>query len=97
MAVVFHDMAETTPPGSLAGAMDGLGDKVETYRQHYLGFPEERRYLHNHKGHLMVVRPEEQQLISADLIEAMTFTGEKAALRERLKALERQRKQSKQK
>ena len=88
VAVVFHDMAETTPPGSLAGALDGLGDKVEAYRQHYLSYPEGSRYLHNHRGHLMVLRPEERQLISADLIQTMTFTGEKAALRERLRTLE---------
>jgi len=31
------------------------------------------RYLANHRGHLMFLRPEEQEVCTADLIRALTF------------------------
>ena len=65
-----------------------VSDLIEQYRAIYQGYPERRRHLLNHKGHLMFLKPEERGLITGDLIKAMTFTGEKAELRERLRLLE---------
>ena len=50
---------------------------------------EEVRYLSNHRGHLMFLRPEEQAICTAELIRATTFTGPKAELREQLRELAR--------
>lgn len=89
VAVFLHDMAETSEPGSLEPVMGkAVSDVVEAYREIYLGYPVGQRHLLNHRGHLMFLKPEEQELITAELIQAITFTGERAALRERLDAFE---------
>ena len=89
VAVFFHDMAETTEPGSMERAMGKeVSDLIEQYREIYLGYPEQQRHLLNHKGHLMFLKPEERHLITGDLIKAMTFTADAAELRDRLKRLE---------
>jgi 5,10-methylenetetrahydromethanopterin reductase len=88
VAVFFHDMAETTEPGSMEAAMGKeVSDLIEQYRQVYLRYPEQRRHLLNHKGHLMFLKPEERHLVTADLIRTMTFTGARDELRERLRNL----------
>jgi 5,10-methylenetetrahydromethanopterin reductase len=51
--------------------------------------PEDARYLSNHRGHLMFLRPEEQAICTAELIRATTFTAGKSELRERIRELER--------
>ena len=48
-----------------------------------------RALLQNHRGHLMFLRPEEQEVCTADLIRATTFTASKAELQERLRELAR--------
>jgi len=61
---------------------------LERYRALYLSYqPPDARYLTNHRGHLMFLKPEEEHLCTAELIQATTFTGTKAALREQLGAL----------
>jgi len=88
VAVFLHDMAETSEPGAMEAVMGKrVSDLIEAYREIYLGYPEHRRHLLNHKGHLMFLKPEEQHLIVPELIESMTFTGEKEALQERVRAL----------
>jgi 5,10-methylenetetrahydromethanopterin reductase len=88
-AVFFHNLVETTARGDMKGRLPGpLYDALESYRDVYLCYaPEDARYLSVHRGHLMFVRPEEQAFLSAELINAMTFTGPAAQLRERLRAL----------
>jgi 5,10-methylenetetrahydromethanopterin reductase len=61
---------------------------VERYREIYLGYePADARYLTNHRGHLMYLRPEEQELCTAELIRATTWTAPKTELQERLREL----------
>jgi 5,10-methylenetetrahydromethanopterin reductase len=60
----------------------------ERYREIYRSYePADARYLTNHRGHLMFLRPEEQAICTAELIRATTFTATKPELRERLRAL----------
>ncbi|HEX7038082.1 MAG TPA: LLM class flavin-dependent oxidoreductase [Pseudomonadales bacterium] len=88
VSVFFHNLVETTEPGSMEPIIGAeLSRKLEHYREVYLSYPRRERHLHNHRGHLMVVRPEERPLISADLIEAMTFTGDPETLRARVARL----------
>lgn len=76
ITVFFHNLVETTEPGSMETIIGKpLSDLLEEYRKVYLGYPAKRRHLHNHRGHLMFIRPEERFLVTADLIETMTFTG----------------------
>lgn len=88
-AMVFHDMVEADAYGGLGIRMpDHLKPTYEKYRELYLSYgPENERYLDLHRGHLMFLRPEEDKLITGDLIKATTFTGSKRELQERVGAL----------
>jgi len=67
-----------------------LAPLIEQYRRIYQEYePADARYLSNHRGHLMFLRPEEQAICTAELIRATTFTGPKAELREQLRELAR--------
>ena len=61
---------------------------LERYREIYQKYePADAKYLSNHRGHLMFLRPEEQEVCTADLIRTMTFTGTRPELRERIREL----------
>ena len=88
VAVFFHNLVETTEPGSMEPLIGkALSDRLEQYREIYLSYPYRARHLHNHRGHLMFVRPEERFLITPDLIEVMTFTGDVETLMGRVDRL----------
>jgi 5,10-methylenetetrahydromethanopterin reductase len=88
VTVFFHNLVETTEPGSMEDIIGKpLNDLLETYRQVYLTYPARRRHLYNHRGHLMFVRPDERFLVTPELIEAMTFTGDVDSLRARVDRL----------
>src|SRR5579862_4653005 len=88
--VVLHSGAERedfgdTHRGRLPAELQTLADR---YRQHYLQFqPPDARYLTNHRGHLMYLRPDEHEFCTADLIRMTTWTATKAELRERVREL----------
>lgn len=87
VAVFFHNLVETTEPGAMESVIGKeLSDSLEAYREVYLGYPERRRHLRNHRGHLMFLREDEQFLVTEQLIRQLTFTAEKAELQDRLKA-----------
>jgi 5,10-methylenetetrahydromethanopterin reductase len=61
---------------------------VERYREIYQRYePADARYLSNHRGHLMFLRPEEEALCTPQLIAATTLTATKPELQDRLRAL----------
>jgi 5,10-methylenetetrahydromethanopterin reductase len=76
----FGNMGRSVPPS--------LAPLLERYRQIYDTYePADARYLSNHRGHLMFLRPEEQEVCTADLIRTMTFTGTRPELPERIREL----------
>ena len=84
-AVMLHAMIEQRLSGGLGAEIDSL---LARYRRVYEGYePADARYLTLHRGHLLFLRPEEEQLITADLIRDFTFTGTREALIDRLRAL----------
>lgn len=87
--VALHNMIEADQFGNFGRGLPAhLAPLLEQYRKIYLQYqPAEARYLSNHRGHLMFLRPEEQTLCTPDLIRATTFTGTKAELRDRIRAL----------
>ena len=88
--VALHNMVESTEPGAMKGLLPPVvEDALERYREIYRTYePEDARYLTNHRGHLMFLRPEERALMSAELIEALVdFVGTPDTLRSRLRAL----------
>jgi 5,10-methylenetetrahydromethanopterin reductase len=85
----FHNLTEAAERGfrrrPLAPQFQPL---LERYREIYLSYePADARYLSNHRGHLMFLRPEEQALCTAELIRATTFTAQKSELKEKMRAL----------
>jgi len=64
-----------------ASVQDAVRGYVELAR-HFQ--PEDARYLVNHRGHLLFVRPEERPFVTADLIRTATFTATQRELIERI-------------
>ncbi len=88
-AMILHDMVEAEFFGTLGFKIpDALRPILDAYKALYKGYqPEDARYLSVHRGHLMILRPEEEHLIGGDLIKALSFTATASELRERIRAL----------
>lgn len=80
--MVFHDLAEEEELGTLGFRLPPQFKPLfDKYREIYRGYtPEDARYLSNHRGHLMFLRPEEHAIITPELIRTFTFTGTEAEL-----------------
>ena len=89
--IALHSLVERDQFGDLGRPLPPhLAPLLDRYRQIYLGYePSDARYLQNHRGHLMVLRPEEHEICTADLIRTLTFTATMPELRERLRELRR--------
>lgn len=89
-AIVFHNLVETKDFGSIFPMGDAqfpFAAELEAYRKVYETYqPADARYMPNHRGHLMFVRPEEKH-INANVIGAFTLTGPKSACIERLQGI----------
>ena len=90
-AVVLHNLVEAEAFGSIGREPPpALKPLVDQYRDIYRSYaPQDARYLSVHRGHLLFLRPEEEPLITGELIKATTITGTKAELRESIRELER--------
>ena len=49
--------------------------------------PPDARYLTNHRGHFLFVKPEERKFVTAELIRRTTFTASEQELKQRVEAL----------
>lgn len=87
--IMMHSLAEREAFGDLGRPIaPPLVPIIEHYRKVYETYtPADARYLSNHRGHLMYLRPEEEPVCSAELIGMMTFTAGKTELRDRVRAL----------
>jgi 5,10-methylenetetrahydromethanopterin reductase len=86
--MIFHDYAEHDELGSLGfKPIPKFKAQYDAYLEIYKKYePADARYLSNHRGHLMFLRPEEHQLITPDLIRTVTLTGTEAELVDAVKA-----------
>jgi 5,10-methylenetetrahydromethanopterin reductase len=89
-AVMLHRAADE----ALSGLAPGLSmpatkrAELEGYVAVARGFePADARYLQNHRGHLMFLKPEEKPFVTADLIRATTFTATEPEITRRIDAL----------
>ncbi len=88
-AIAFHNLVEEDQFGSIfpIGPYFPFKEKLEEYRKVYMSYkPDDARYLSNHRGHLMYLRPEEKH-ITADVIGKLSLTGTQAQLVERLQGI----------
>lgn len=86
-AVVLHRAADEAlaglpnssgiPPAA-AEAIQGYVDLAHTFE------PEDARYLMNHRGHLMFVKPEERRYVTGELIRDTSFTATEKELTQRI-------------
>jgi 5,10-methylenetetrahydromethanopterin reductase len=75
--MLFHDAAESEELGTLGFRLPPQFQPIlDAYREIYKRYePADARYLSNHRGHLMFLRPEEQALITPELLRTLTYTG----------------------
>jgi 5,10-methylenetetrahydromethanopterin reductase len=87
--MILHDHAEEDEFGTLGMPVPPPFKGIfEAYRKIYQSYePADARYLQNHRGHLMFLRPEEQAIVTPELIRTMTWTGTAPELAERVRAI----------
>jgi 5,10-methylenetetrahydromethanopterin reductase len=90
-ATLLHRAADVDQQGwenTMNVADDGIRDEVEGYVEMARQFePADARYLFNHRGHFVFVKPEERKFITAELIRRTTFTAPLQELTQRVEAL----------
>lgn len=87
-SVIFHNLAdEVGPMGGANLEIGPLSNVLAQYlKVHEEYEPADARYLQNHKGHLMYVRPEETH-ITPELVKATSLSGTREELLERLRSI----------
>jgi 5,10-methylenetetrahydromethanopterin reductase len=89
-AVMLHRAADEALSGLKPGVSMPTQRRAELdgYIALARGFePKDAPYLQNHRGHLMVVKPEERRFVTADLIRATSFTATENEIKRRIEAL----------
>jgi 5,10-methylenetetrahydromethanopterin reductase len=89
--IALHSLIEAEQFGDIGRAPpDFLKPYLERYKKLYdKAEPADARYLWNHRGHLMMLKPEEEAICDGALIKAATWTATKAELREQMAELRR--------
>jgi 5,10-methylenetetrahydromethanopterin reductase len=88
--IMLHKAAEQHTGSFNRPVPPQLAHLIDRYKAIWSSYrPDDARYLSNHRGHLMYLRPEEQELCTGELIRATTFTCSKEEMRERLRELQR--------
>src|SRR5579862_937973 len=89
-AMLLHRAADAALMGwpALAEMPPAVAEAVAGYVALARNFrPQGAHYLENHRGHLMFVKPEEREFVTADLIRLTTFAAREPELKERIAAL----------
>ena len=90
-ATLLHRAADVDQQGwdnTMKVAEEGIAEAVAGYVEMARGFePPDARYLFNHRGHFVFVKPEERRFVTAELICRTTFTATEQELRQRVAAL----------
>lgn len=86
-AVVLHRAADEAIAGlpNSSGIPDAAAEAIAGYVAHAMKYqPADAKYLENHRGHLMFVKPEERVFVTAALIRDTSFTATEAELINRI-------------
>jgi 5,10-methylenetetrahydromethanopterin reductase len=90
-ATLLHRAADAEQQGwqnTMSVATQGIEREVAGYLELARGFaPPDARYLQNHRGHFVFLKPEERRFVSAELIRRTTFTATEQELTQRIEAL----------
>jgi 5,10-methylenetetrahydromethanopterin reductase len=89
-AVLLHRAADldmegwknTSPvPDSVKAELEGYVAAAKKFQ------PEDARYLLNHRGHCLFVKPEEEKYVTAELIRQTTFSASEQEIKQRMEAM----------
>jgi 5,10-methylenetetrahydromethanopterin reductase len=86
-AVILHRAADAAMMGlpNSSGIPPAAADAIAQYVEMAERYePADARYLMNHRGHLMFVKPEERDFVTAELIRDTSFTATEAELKQRV-------------
>ena len=89
-AVLLHRAADLDMEGwiNTSPVADSVKDTLRGYVEAARKFaPADARYLVNHTGHCIAVKPEEDRFITAELIRQTTFTGQEQDIKQRIEAM----------
>ncbi len=90
-ATLLHRAADAEQQGwqnTMAVAYQGIEREVAGYVELARQFePADARYLENHRGHFVYVKPAERPFVTAELIRRTTFTATEQELTQRIEAL----------
>jgi 5,10-methylenetetrahydromethanopterin reductase len=89
-AVLLHRAADVDMEGWLntSPVPDSVKDVLQGYIEAARKFePADARYLLNHTGHCVAIKPEEERFITAELIRQTTFTGVEQDIKQRIEAM----------
>lgn len=87
-AVAMHNLSDDVGPMGGQMPQGPMAQLHGAYMKEHAKFePADAKYLHNHRGHLMFVRPEEEHLYTPDLVKASTFSGTQDELLANLRVL----------
>ena len=87
-AMLLHNLSDEVGPMGGRVAQGPLQALHEAYLEVYDTFePADAKYIRNHRGHLMFVRPEDAAILSPDLVRRMTMSGTPEELVPRLRGL----------
>ncbi|HYZ25061.1 MAG TPA: LLM class flavin-dependent oxidoreductase [Rhodopila sp.] len=89
-AVLLHRMADLDMEGwiNTSPVPDSVKDVIQGYVEAARRFePADARYLMNHTGHCIAVKPAEERFITAELIRHTTFTGTEQDITQRIEAM----------
>ena len=89
-AVLLHRAADLDTEGwiNTSPVADSVKDTLRGYVEAARKFaPADARYLVNHTGHCIAVKPEEDRFITAELIRQTTFTGQEQDIKQRIEAM----------
>jgi 5,10-methylenetetrahydromethanopterin reductase len=86
-AVILHRAADEAIAGlpNSSGIPPAAAQAVHDYVDAVMAFePADARYLMNHRGHLMFIKPEEREFVTAELIRDTSFTTTENELKQRI-------------
>ncbi len=86
-AVILHRAADEAIAGlpNSSAIPEAAAEAVHAYVEIAKKFePDDAKYLMNHRGHLMFVKPEEHPFVTAELIRDTSFTATEIVLKERI-------------
>jgi 5,10-methylenetetrahydromethanopterin reductase len=89
-AVLLHRSADLDMEGwiNTSPVPDSVKDVLQGYVEAARKFePPDARYLLNHTGHCVAIKPEEERFITAELIRQTTFTGVEQDIKQRIEAM----------